>query len=306
MVKLTYIRTSEKNRFQNCMTISQIRLDSVLSDPFGATSTRIMEYLLSTPEDDFSSDEVGKLVDRRVKVSLEEILASIDGYDLSGIRRDKLLIVGQHLKEINELIQSVEDCLKPYKEKYQSYINHIATIPGIGPKAALLIISEIGIDMDVWNNDASLASWAGLSPACNESAGKKKSTRIGNGGHYLKPVLVQCALAAIKSSSTPYFANKYNAIKRRRGHKKAIIAIARRMIVAIYHMLSEGTTFQPNDLDKTLKSSGKKVELTVDNTCDYLKSLGVSDDILAQIKGQCGTNVGSSAIQTDSDNQNSR
>ncbi len=109
-----------------------------------------------------------------------------------------------------------------------------------------------------------------------------------------------------KKILTPYFANKYNAIKRRRGHKKAIIAIVRRMIVAIYHMLSEGTTFQPNDLDKTLKSSGKKVELTVDNTCDYLKSLGVSDDILAQIKGQCGTNVGSSAIQTDSDNQNSR
>ena len=292
MMKLTYIRTSEKNRFQNCMTVSQIRLDSVLSDPFGVTSTRIMEYLLSTPEDDFSPDEVYKLVDRRVKVPIDEILASIDGYNLSGIRREKMLIVGKHLKELDDLLESVMDCLKPYKEKYLSYIKLITTIPGIGPKAALFIISEIGADMSVWNSDASLASWTGLSPACNESAGKKKSTRIGNGGHYLKPVLVQCALAAVKSTTCTYYANKYTAIKRRRGHKKAIIAIARMMIVAIYHMLSEGTVFRPNDLDKTLKSAGKKVELTVDNTCAYLKSLGVSDDVLAQIKNQCGGSIG--------------
>lgn len=85
----------------------------------------------------------------------------------------------------------------------------------------------------------------GLVPANNESAGKKKSTRIAKAGEYLKPMMVQGALAAIKCKSQPYFAIKYSRIKKRRGHKKAIIAIARMMMVSIYHMVSEKKPFQP-------------------------------------------------------------
>lgn len=287
LMKLTYIRTSEKNRFQNSMTIAQIRLDSVFSDPFGTTASRIMDYILSTPKDQVSKDDIFKLIHRRVKAKPEDIMASIEGFDLSSVQRDKLLIVGQHIKDLDALIESVLECLYPYKEKYSSYIDLLKTIPGIGDRAALFIISEIGVDMSVWRNDASLASWAGLCPANNESAGKKKSTRIGNGGHYLKPVLVQCALAAIRSEKNSYYAIKYNRIRSRRGHKKAIIAIARMMITAIYHMISNGATFQPNDLNNEVKTSAKKVELTVDNTCDYLRELGVSEDLIAQVKCQC-------------------
>lgn len=87
--------------------------------------------------------------------------------------------------------------------------------------------------MSVWSDVNALCSWAGVTPANNESANKKKSTRISDGGHYLKPLLVQCALAAIKND---YFRAKYENIRRRRGHKKAIIAIAHKMLIDIYHL----------------------------------------------------------------------
>lgn len=89
---------------------------------------------------------------------------------------------------------------------------------------------------------------AGLSPANNESANKKKSVKISKAGSYIKPLLVQCALAAIKSNSEPYYRIKYERIKKRRGHKKAIIAIARMMLVTIYHILLTGETFNPSDI----------------------------------------------------------
>ena len=88
--------------------------------------------------------------------------------------------------------------------------------------SALYILGEIGMDMPVWRDSASLTSWAALSPANNESANKKKSTKIGNGGYYLKPLLVQCALAIVKSTKkATYFYYKYQTLKKRRGHKKA-------------------------------------------------------------------------------------
>jgi hypothetical protein len=95
-----------------------------------------------------------------------------------------------------------------------------------------------------------LTSWAGLTPANNESAGKKKSVRITKAGQFIKPLLVQCALAAIKDKKETYFAVKYQKIKARRGHKKAIIAIARMMLICIYHMLQTGEGFNPSDYDE--------------------------------------------------------
>jgi hypothetical protein len=120
---------------------------------------------------------------------------------------------------------------------------------GIKEKSALKIISEIGTDMSVFKSSKHLCSWAGLAPQNNESAGKKKSSKISRAGVYLKPLLVQCANAAIKSKKNPYFRDKFFRIKKRRGHKKAIIAIARMMLTCIYHMLSKGEMFAPADIN---------------------------------------------------------
>ena len=101
-------------------------------------------------------------------------------------------------------------------------------------------------DMNQWASDKEVASWVGVTPQNNESANKKKSVRISKAGQYIKPILVQCALAAIKCNSEPYFKIKYNRIKKRRGNKKAIIAIARMLLVSIYHMAVSYTHLSRN------------------------------------------------------------
>ncbi|MCC8050816.1 MAG: transposase [Clostridiales bacterium] len=222
-LKLTYMRTSEKNRFQNSMTISKVRLDSIFSDPFGKSASAIMEYLISTEPDKVKDTEILGLISHRgnVKASDEDILGSIHGYEFIGVQRDKLQIINMHLSQINQCIAMIDEKLDYYRQKYASIISHLTTVIGITSESALYILGEIGTDMSIWRDDASLACWAGLSPANNASAGKKKSTKVGNGGHYLKPLLVQCALAAAKSTKKdPYFHNKYETLKKRRGHKR--------------------------------------------------------------------------------------
>lgn len=125
---------------------------------------------------------------------------------------------------------------------------HITELHDISTLSAILIILEIGIDMKQLESDKQLVSWAGLSPANNESASRKKSVRISRAGQYLKPLLVQCALGAIKNKES-YFRIKYVRIKKRRGHKKAIIAIVRMMLVSIYHMILTGKVFNPSDYE---------------------------------------------------------
>lgn len=129
--------------------------------------------------------------------------------------------------------------IKPYYE----FVEFVSTIPGMTELSSTIVLAETGVDMNIFDDAKHLCSWCGLSPANNESAGKKKSVRIAKAGDYLKPMMVQCALAAIKSKKQPYFAIKYDRIKKRRGHKKAIIAIARMMMICIYHMVSEKKPF---------------------------------------------------------------
>ena len=286
-LKLTYMRTAEKNRYQNSMTVSRLRIDSVFKDPFGKSASSIMSYLLLTPGDEVDDSKILSFVDARTKASPQEILDSIHGYEFLGVQRDKLEIISGHLDEINEHIAAIDEKLGYYRQKYAGIIQRLVAIPGISMESALYILGEIGADMSVWRDDKALASWAGLSPACNESARKKKSTKIGNGGHYIKPLLVQCALAAIKSTKKqPYFYSKYNSIQKRRGHKKAIIAIARKMLVAIYHMIKDGKEFQPIDYEQVVTPKPFN-ELNPQKVIEFLREQGVDADTIRLVEKQC-------------------
>ena len=119
------------------------------------------------------------------------------------------------------------------------------TVPGIQSFAAIGIISEIGVDMSVFPTSKHLCSWTGLTPQNNESAGKKKTTRISRAGAYIKSLLVQCALCAIRAKQFPEIRNRYLDLKKRRGHKKAIIAIARMLLAAIFNMLKKNEPYNP-------------------------------------------------------------
>ena len=151
--------------------------------------------------------------------------------------------------EINDVDREIEKLISSDTD-YENAIQFLMTIPGVKRDSAITIISEIGIDMSQFCNSKRLCCWAGLTPGSNESAGKKKSVRVTRAGVYLKPALVQCAHAAVKSDKSPYYKKKYESLMKRRGKKRAIIAIARMILTAIYQMLSTGEVWNPSDLYK--------------------------------------------------------
>ena len=285
-LKLSYMRTAEKNRYQNSMTISRIRLDCVFADPFGKSASRIMDYLLS--DKPFDEQQCLSLVHGGIKASKEEILDSIRGYEIPDDQRFKLSHAKSHMDFISHYINEIELEMIRRAKPYEAQVKRIATVTGITELSALFILSEIGADMSLFESDKHLCSLAGLTPANNESANKKKSTRCSKAGQYLKPLLIQCALAAVKSKKDPYFAIKYQRLAKRRGKKKAIIAIARMMLTCIYHMLTEGKDFHPNDYEAVIHPPKQKpVVLNLDNTLQFLREQGADPETLKLIQQQC-------------------
>jgi len=147
------------------------------------------------------------------------------------------------MKSLELCKMNLESEILTVAEKYLPQINLVSTVPGIQIFSAITTIGEIGVDMSVFATSRHLCSWAGLAPQNDQSAGKKKTTRVSRAGVYIKPLLVQCALAAIKSNKHPEVRNRYQAIKKRRGHKKATIAIARMLLTAIYNILKKSEPY---------------------------------------------------------------
>ena len=152
---------------------------------------------------------------------------------------------------IAEIDREVEAGLAPFR----TAVEQVSTIPGVKGLGARTILSEIGIDMSRFPSDGHLISWACLCPRNDESAGKRRSTRIRKGSPWLKTTLVQCAWAAARTKGS-YLQTQFHRIRARRGAKKAIVAVAASILTAIYHMLKDGTTYQdlgPNHFDRRSK-----------------------------------------------------
>ena len=230
--KLTNFNVGEKNRAQNCLTVSNIKLDDVFSDVFGKAASAITTRLLESNE----PFDVKPYLTKNIKKPIEQIQAAVDG-EMCAEQAEKLSIIRSHMDSLELCKLNLESLILSTAEKYIPQLNLVMTAPGIQSFAAIGIISEIGVDMSVFPTSKHLCSWAGLTPQNNESAGKKKTTRISRAGAYIKPLLVQCALCAIRTKQFPEVRNRYLALKKRRGHKKAIIAIARMLLTAIYNIL---------------------------------------------------------------------
>ena len=163
---------------------------------------------------------------------------------------------------------------------YDSEIELLCHVPGIDRRSAVTVLSEIGIDMSQFGSSKRLCCWGGLTPGNNESAGKKKSVKITRAGVYLKPMLVQIAHAAVKDQKNPYYGIKYEQISKRRGKKRAIIAIARMILTAIYHMLSTGEVWNPCDLhqvDMPLELREKELQKSIRRAAKLLVAQGIVD-----------------------------
>ena len=277
--KLTNMLTGEKNRAQNCLTVSNLKLDDVFSDVFGKSSRSITEYILAHPGETF---DVSPFVDKRCKTPIEEIQAAVDG-TVSPEQAIKLRQCLNHVDELEKHKAEMEREILRVSDPYLDALKLIRTVPGLdkNPFTAIQILSEIGGDMSVFPTDKHLVSWAGCCPRNDQSNFKIKSTRISRAGSYLKPVLVQVANALIKSKKHPEITDRYHRIKSHRGHKKAIIAICRMLLTAIWHIL---TDLKPYTAEGYLAPKPVKKDkiLTTSQALNLLKLRGyvIKDDDL--------------------------
>lgn len=268
--KLTNFTTGEKNRMQNCLTMSNLKLDDVFSDVFGKASTNIINHLLSNPSEKLT--DVSNFRTKGMKATDEQVLSAVDGC-ICAEQAEKMRIIRSHMDNLELCKLNLESLILSVSEKYLPQLNLVLTVPGIKTFSAITVISEIGVDMSVFPTSKHLCSWAGLTPQNNESAGKKKTTRISRAGAYIKPLLVQCALNAIRKKSNPEIRNRYLSIKKRRGHKKAIIAIARMLLTAIYNILKKNEPYNA-DLYRQADKPPLQRTVTVDEAIYILQRQG--------------------------------
>ena len=234
--KLTSFTTGEKNRAQNCLTVSNLKLDAVFSDVFGKASSNIIKHILDHPDEKLT--DISSFRTKHMKATNEQVLDAVDG-EMCVQQAEKLRIIRSHMDSLDLCKANLESIILETAEPYLPQLNLVMTVPGIQSFSAIAVISEIGVNMSVFPTSKHLCSWAGLTPQNNESAGKKKTTRISRAGAYIKPLLVQCALCAVRAKAFPEVSKRYNALKKRRGHKKAIIAVARMLLTAIYNILKK-------------------------------------------------------------------
>jgi hypothetical protein len=215
---------------------------------FGKSASAVTDYLVNA--DSFDPQYCVSLLQRSLKKKADSVLEAIDGFQMSEEQKTRIRLVRQHLVFVEQLIVRLDNIIGEMATPYENSIQLLCTIPGVDHASAVTILSEIGTDMSQFSSSRRLCAWAGLTPGNNQSAGKKKSVRITRAGVYLKPALVQVAHAAVKSKESAYYSIKYERISKRRGKKRAIIAIARMILTAVFHMLQSGEVFNPSDLFK--------------------------------------------------------
>lgn len=274
--KLVSCKSSEKNRFQNAFTVCNVALDAVVSDMFGKSASAITDYLVNC--ETFDPDYCISLLQKSLKKKADEVVDSIQGYQMTEAQKERIRMIREHYDFLDALIVRLDEKINELVAPYECAITLLCSISGVSRRSAISIISEIGTDMSQFDSSKRLCCWAGLTPSNNQSAGKKKSVRITRAGVYLKPALVEAALAAVKSSGSPYYRLKYERLMKRRGKKRAIIAIARMMLTAVYNMLSTGEFFNPCDLykvDMPEQLRDKQQQKAVNQATKLLISLGL-------------------------------
>ena len=266
------MRSSEKNRFQNAFTVCNLTLDAVVSDMFGKSATDIENYLLET--DSVDPEHCVSLLRGSLKKKSSDVVEAVSGFNMTPEQKARVRIVQGHFADIDLRIAQLDEIIGNLVSEYESQISLLCTIPGIDRRIAITILSEIGTDMTEFGSSKRLCNWAGLTPASNQSAGKKKSVRISRAGVYLKPALVEAAHAAVKSTEKqPYYRIKFERLMKRRGKKRATVAIARMILTAIYAMLQTGEVFNPSDLEKYDMPEELKKNQTISSAKEAVKLL---------------------------------
>lgn len=228
--------TGHKNRVEKYLQQCGFKLSMFLTDIFGLSGMSLIHKLCETGY--ISPDDVLSHLRGSTRKKLDDIKQAVNGR-LSGHEQSFLALLVRNLEQCFREIVEIEEKIMECAGKFEVAICFLETVPGVQRLTAITIISELGTDLHMFPTAGHLCSWAGLCPGNNESAGKKKSTRLSKGNVHLKNVLSQCAWAATRSKKT-YLRDWFWKLSRRRGMKKAVIALGRKLLTIIYHMLSNG------------------------------------------------------------------
>jgi transposase len=243
-VALVQTRSQAKNRVHKVLEDTNVKLASVVTDLFGVSGRRMLAALIAGERDPqaLAGLALGRL--RRKLPQLEVALTGQFTHHHATIIQASLELVDLLNRQIADLDSQIGELVAPL----ESQITQLDSIPGVDKTAARDILAEIGTDMSRFGSAIRLASWAGVCPGNNESAGKRRRGKSRKGNRYIRRVLVQCAWAARKTPT--YLGRTFRRLEVRLGGKKAAVAVAHKILVIVYHLLSEGTVYDEERYDR--------------------------------------------------------
>jgi len=231
-------RTREANRLHKVLTDAGIQLASVATNVLGKSGRAMLAALVAGTTD---AEVLANLAQGKLRRKLPALREALVGR----FRKHHALLVSQllgHLDYLDEALETltadIEEALRPFGGE----ATRLDAIPGVGPRTAEILIAELGVDMRQFPTARHVASWAGLCPGTHESAGKRRAVRTGKGNRWLRAALIEAALAAINVRDSA-LAGRYRRLVRHCGHKKAIVAVAHKLLTTAYMLLADGRSY---------------------------------------------------------------
>lgn len=231
-------RTAEVNRIQKVLEGANIKLASVASNVMGVSGRAMLEAIVAGLDDSNALAALAKGKLREKQASLEEALTGLVRHHQRFLLRQQL----RHIDELDRLVEEVDEEIAQRQAPFAEARERLETIPGVGRKTAEVLLSEVGHEVKHFPTSGHLASWAGVCPGLNESAGKNRSGRTPKGSPWLRTALVQAAHAAGRTKT--YLGAQYRRLRTRIGPQKAAMAVAHSILVIAYHLLRDGTTYR--------------------------------------------------------------
>jgi transposase len=232
-------RTRAVNRLHKVLEDAGVKLACVATDIMGVSGRQMMRALISGEQDPKALSELAK---GKLRKKLPALRKALQGH-FSGHHAFLLERMLAHIEDLEDDIEALSQRIEEEIAPFAPAVELLRTIPGVERRAAEVIVAEIGTDMSRFPSAEHLASWAGICPGQRESAGKRKSGKTRKGSEWLRKTLTECARAAARTRES-YLSERYRQVARRRGDKKATIAVAHDILSACWHMLSTGETYR--------------------------------------------------------------